>query len=133
MPNDQRTRKLAVIREAECIGCTKCLQACPVDAIVGSATFMHTVISDECIGCELCIAPCPVDCIDMLPAPALSATERQQQRELARTRIQHRRLRLQPSSDAPIPEPTPTAVVNDYIAAAIARVKRKREQRGDHE
>ena len=56
----------AIIREAECIGCTKCIQACPVDAILGSAKQMHTVIADECTGCELCVAPCPVDCIDLV-------------------------------------------------------------------
>ncbi|AIA76295.1 electron transport complex subunit RsxB [Halomonas sp. XH26] len=58
---------VAFIREAECIGCTKCIQACPVDAIIGAAKQMHTVIEDECTGCDLCVAPCPVDCIDMLP------------------------------------------------------------------
>lgn len=57
--------KVAVIREDECIGCTKCIQACPVDAIVGAAKQMHTVIADECTGCDLCVEPCPVDCIDM--------------------------------------------------------------------
>lgn len=57
--------RVAVIREAECIGCTKCIQACPVDAIVGAAKLMHTVIESECTGCDLCVAPCPVDCIDM--------------------------------------------------------------------
>lgn len=56
---------VAFIREAECIGCTKCIQACPVDAIVGAAKQMHTVISSECTGCDLCVEPCPVDCIDM--------------------------------------------------------------------
>ena len=58
---------VAVIREEECIGCTKCIQACPVDAILGAAKQMHTVIADECTGCDLCVEPCPVDCIDMLP------------------------------------------------------------------
>ncbi len=57
---------VAVIREDECIGCTKCIQACPVDAIVGAAKHMHTVIESECTGCDLCVAPCPVDCIDMI-------------------------------------------------------------------
>jgi electron transport complex protein RnfB len=61
--------QVAFIREAECIGCTKCIQACPVDAIVGAAKMMHTVIIDECTGCDLCVAPCPVDCIDMHPLP----------------------------------------------------------------
>ena len=58
---------VAFIREAECIGCTKCIQACPVDAILGAAKQMHTVISHLCTGCDLCVEPCPVDCIDMLP------------------------------------------------------------------
>jgi Na+-translocating ferredoxin:NAD+ oxidoreductase subunit B len=60
-------KKVAYIREDECIGCTKCIQACPVDAILGAAKQMHTVISDECTGCDLCVEPCPVDCIDMVP------------------------------------------------------------------
>lgn len=58
---------IAYIREDECIGCTKCIQACPVDAILGAAKKMHTVIISECTGCDLCVEPCPVDCIDMLP------------------------------------------------------------------
>ncbi|MCJ8169693.1 electron transport complex subunit RsxB [Atopomonas sediminilitoris] len=58
---------VAVIREAECIGCTKCIQACPIDAILGAAKQMHTVIASECTGCDLCVEPCPVDCIDMVP------------------------------------------------------------------
>lgn len=62
--------KVAFIREDECIGCTKCLQVCPVDAIVGAAKQMHTVIADECTGCELCVPACPVDCIDMPVAAA---------------------------------------------------------------
>jgi electron transport complex protein RnfB len=60
---------VAFIDEAACIGCTKCIQACPVDAIVGASRAMHTVIAAECTGCELCIPPCPVDCIVMQPAP----------------------------------------------------------------
>ena len=57
-------KKIAYIREDECIGCTKCIQACPVDAILGAAKQMHTVIVSECTGCDLCVEPCPVDCID---------------------------------------------------------------------
>jgi len=60
---------VAFIIEKDCIGCVKCIAACPVDAIVGAAKLMHTVIASECTGCELCIAPCPVDCIVMQPAP----------------------------------------------------------------
>jgi electron transport complex protein RnfB len=62
--------KVAVIREDECIGCTKCIKACPVDAILGGPKLMHTVIGAECTGCDLCVDPCPVDCIDMIPALA---------------------------------------------------------------
>ena len=62
-------RLVAFIREAECIGCTKCIQACPVDAIVGAAKLMHTVLIEECTGCNLCVPPCPVDCIDLVPGP----------------------------------------------------------------
>lgn len=80
-------RIVAVIREDECIGCTKCIQACPVDAILGAAKQMHTVIADECTGCDLCVEPCPVDCIDMVEieddirnwkweSPQLIATDR---------------------------------------------------------
>lgn len=63
---------VVVIREAECIGCTKCIQACPVDAIVGASKLMHTVLADLCTGCNLCIPPCPVDCIDVLLTDALT-------------------------------------------------------------
>ena len=59
----EKPRAIAFIDEDVCIGCTKCIQACPVDAILGASKLMHTIISDECNGCELCIPPCPVDCI----------------------------------------------------------------------
>lgn len=59
--------EVAIIIEKDCIGCTLCIQACPVDAIMGAAKLMHTVIESECTGCELCLPPCPVDCIEMVP------------------------------------------------------------------
>jgi electron transport complex protein RnfB len=62
-----KPKSVAVIDEKTCIGCTLCIQACPVDAILGSAKHMHTIIEKECTGCELCLPPCPVDCIDMVP------------------------------------------------------------------
>jgi len=100
--------QIAFIREAECIGCTKCIQACPVDAIVGAAKQMHTVLIDECTGCDLCVAPCPVDCIEMHPLPqanvlpivgglASNATEQQaraRKRDHARQRFEQRNARL---------------------------------------
>lgn len=67
-PSTERpTEVRAVIREDDCIGCTKCIPACPVDAIIGTGKHMHTIFTDLCTGCELCIAPCPVDCIDLVP------------------------------------------------------------------
>jgi len=65
----ESVRTVALIDEERCIGCTLCIQACPVDAILGAAKQMHTVIADECTGCELCLPPCPVDCIDMVERP----------------------------------------------------------------
>ncbi|KAB0565762.1 electron transport complex subunit RsxB [Pseudomonas palleroniana] len=99
--------QVAYIREAECIGCTKCIQACPVDAIVGAAKLMHTVIIDECTGCDLCVAPCPVDCIEMRPVTSvlpivggLAANDHQHherglKRDRARRRFEQRNARLQ--------------------------------------
>jgi electron transport complex protein RnfB len=68
----EQSRRVAVIDEITCIGCTLCIQACPVDAIVGASKQMHTVIEGECTGCDLCLPPCPVDCIEMVvetPSP----------------------------------------------------------------
>jgi electron transport complex protein RnfB len=64
-------KQVAWIDEAFCIGCTKCLQVCPVDAIIGSAKVMHTVLTDYCTGCDLCVAPCPTQCIELLPLDQL--------------------------------------------------------------
>ncbi|WP_333878072.1 RnfABCDGE type electron transport complex subunit B [Methylobacter sp.] len=85
---------VAFIVEQDCIGCTKCIAACPVDAILGASKFMHTVIAAECTGCELCIAPCPVDCIVMQQAPP-SCTEisRMQKSSQAKRRYDARCLR----------------------------------------
>ncbi|OOE99225.1 electron transport complex subunit RsxB [Salinivibrio sp. IB643] len=64
---EKSIKTVAFIHEEDCIGCTKCIQACPVDAIVGSTKAMHTVIEQDCTGCDLCVAPCPTDCIEMIP------------------------------------------------------------------
>ncbi len=89
-----------VVREADCIGCTKCIQACPVDAIIGAAKQMHTVIAADCTGCDLCITPCPTDCIDIVPlneqdAGTLLSIERKQHN---RTLYEQRLNRLEKQS-----------------------------------
>ncbi len=89
----EKSRTLARIVEADCIGCTKCIQACPVDAIVGAAKLMHTVIADDCTGCELCVPICPVDCIVLLPMPEAQIDI--VHADAARTHFQRREARLE--------------------------------------
>lgn len=127
-------RVKAIIREAECIGCTKCLAACPVDAIVGSAKLMHTVIADDCTGCELCVAPCPVDCIDLVldDAPPPTAYQREREQNRLRQRYQahiireqmreQQRLDAKPKTRASI-IPTsiiPTTMITEHHPATLS-------------
>lgn len=121
MEQKAKPRTKAVIREAECIGCTKCIQACPVDAILGAAKQMHTVIADECTGCDLCIAPCPVDCIDILVLPELNESKIQNAGHY-RNRYLARETRLEKNAV------TMTRQLDDkkaYIQAALLRTKTK--------
>ncbi len=86
----ERERPVAVIDESACIGCTLCIQACPVDAIVGAAKQMHTVLPSLCTGCDLCVAPCPVDCISMQPVtPGLTGWDAWSQAEANAARARH--------------------------------------------
>ncbi|MES2128879.1 MAG: electron transport complex subunit RsxB [Pseudomonadota bacterium] len=94
----ERARPVAFIDEALCIGCTLCIQACPVDAILGAPKQMHTILPDLCTGCDLCVAPCPVDCIAMLPVTGERSgwdAWSQQAADAARARHDARAVRLQ--------------------------------------
>jgi electron transport complex protein RnfB len=143
---------VAFIREAECIGCTKCIQACPIDAIVGAAKLMHTVIIDECTGCDLCVAPCPVDCIEMHPLPpstlpvvgglAFSLEEqraRAAKRDHARQRFERRNERLQREEQQKQAErearakraAQPEVTATDPVQAALERVRAQKAATAD--
>lgn len=87
-----KPKSVAFIVEEDCIGCIKCIAACPVDAILGAAKLMHTVISDECTGCELCIAPCPMDCI-IMQAIDIEPEQKADKAKLAKQRYDARNLR----------------------------------------
>lgn len=129
-----RAPSLAMIREADCIGCTKCIQACPVDAIIGSGKFMHTVIEHECTGCGLCVEPCPVDCIEML-----SQSTATYDRDLARDRYQDKQVRLlrdeqekqqayrdkRRLADLSIDQQQDKSAKQDFILQALARAQSK--------
>lgn len=127
MEQKAKPTMLAVIREDECIGCTKCIQACPVDAILGAAKQMHTVIASECTGCELCVAPCPVDCIDMLIVEPQKEKANQ-----ARKRFNSRQQRIakEKKSNNQIKSNLSQQKNLNYIQAAIERVKTKKKFNG---
>ncbi len=99
-----KPKAVVFIDENICIGCTFCIKACPVDAIVGAAKQMHTVISAECTGCELCIEPCPMDCITLMPVEQQSVISLQEDKQkvadLARARYQFRLQRLEREKQA---------------------------------
>lgn len=118
----------AIIREAECIGCMKCIQACPVDAIIGTGRKMHTVLTSECTGCELCLEPCPVDCIEMISSPALSEQEQRRTSDYWRERYQQRQHRLacEPNKAQEKNSVNPLLETRrEAIQQAIARAKQK--------
>jgi len=115
-----RRSAVALIDEPRCIGCTRCIEACPVDAISGASGLMHTVVAAWCIGCKLCLPPCPVDCIEMIasPVPWTNSDARAAQRRYA-----VRKLRLARAA-APA-RSTDRAGRRAVIAAALARAGRK--------
>ena len=141
-----RPRARAVIEESACIGCRKCIDVCPVDAILGARKLMHTVIAGECTGCELCLPPCPVDCIVMVPV--LPAADTGPWPEYARSEAAHWRARTERrlqrlarheqtsrgKSPANLPSPDGTTLplpddrerIRADIRAAVERVRKKR-------
>jgi electron transport complex protein RnfB len=131
MEKKAKPKMLAMIREDECIGCTKCIDACPVDAILGAGKLMHTVITAECTGCELCVAPCPVDCIDMLEIAEPSAQLQAVQANQARSRFNARAERLAKSPLVKLERVRQTeqtlADKKAFIDAAMLRVKLKKQ------
>jgi electron transport complex protein RnfB len=122
----EKPRTLARIVEAECIGCTKCIQVCPVDAIVGAAKLMHTVIGEDCTGCELCVPACPVDCIVLEPMPLAQAAD-VRHKDIARMHFNRREARLAREHERHARElaarkaSTPGNAVADALARARAR------------
>ncbi|MGH8159020.1 MAG: electron transport complex subunit RsxB [Rhodanobacter sp.] len=129
----EKPRTLARIVEADCIGCTKCIQACPVDAIVGAAKLMHTVIADDCTGCELCVPACPVDCIVLLPMPPEQMDTAHA--DTARAHFQRREARLQREHTEREAELAARKAAVDVFAgpvnpvlAALARAKAKQQE-----
>src|SRR6266545_3895874 len=122
---------VAEIDEDLCIGCTLCIEACPVDAIVGAAKRMHTVVPALCTGCELCVAPCPVDCIAMAPAGRVWSSE---DARAARDRHDGRKRRLTARKREVREEPTALPLTPDdgraqrqrAIAAALTRARARR-------
>lgn len=129
MEQKAKPKLLAVIREDECIGCTKCIQACPVDAILGSSKQMHAVVNSECTGCELCVSPCPVDCIDMVPVAANENAEAEKLKaDYFRDRFQARQKRLEAEKEIKQVAKVDKAITvkKNYIQDAIARAKTKK-------
>ena|SRR3990167_368746 len=110
--------KLAFVEEAACVGCTKCLAVCPVDAILGCEGWMHTVIQQECIGCELCVPVCPVDCITLLSPPK---TYRKPGKVHIQERIQARQERLEKKCEAVVPLNKNVEEKKRYIQAVLTK------------
>lgn len=135
---EHKTRASAVVDESMCIGCEKCLLACPVDAIVGSKKLMHTVIESECTGCELCIEPCPMDCISLVDIATerqpenLTDNEYENQKNHYRDRYVYHKDKEKHQKEQKRQAYTNIATAKDmdkkaYIAASLARYKNKKK------
>lgn len=116
---------VARIDPQRCIGCTRCIDACPFDAIIGAPQRMHTVIADECIGCELCIAPCPVDCIELVDAPP-AAPPLREKTIAARGQRARRNARLTREERADVAVSRPD--LHALLAMAVRRAEKRSEE-----
>ena len=116
----------AVIDEARCIGCTLCIEACPVDAIIGAPRYLHAVVEDWCVGCALCLPPCPVDCITMRPLPTDKQVWRAQDARAAGQRARARQARR---ARIPAPAPKSPAERRAVLSAAIASAHSRKSAR----
>ena len=126
-----RASALARIDETACIGCTLCIAACPVDAIVGAAKLMHTVLAERCTGCELCLPPCPVDCIALVPRSrpwtAAEAEHARINEEARNQRLVRSRRRVE--APAPVRLETTRAERQAAVAAALEHARARRAAR----
>jgi electron transport complex protein RnfB len=118
-------RRVAVIDEARCIGCTLCIRACPVDAILGAEQQMHTVLTELCSGCDLCVAPCPVDCIAMVPAQADDVWDGSRA-DAARARHRQRAARLARDAREKVTQKAAATRKRAVIQAAVERARKKK-------
>ncbi|MFW0022901.1 MAG: RnfABCDGE type electron transport complex subunit B [Coxiella endosymbiont of Dermacentor nuttalli] len=127
---------IANIREEECVGCTKCIQVCPTDAIIGGAKLMHTIITDACTGCERCLPPCPMNCIEIKTLPSINTEAKKHRAQKWRLRYEKRQKRLINDKNEQQRKYQKAKLVNskktlealqESIRAAVARVHAKKK------
>ena len=143
MQKNAKLPTIATIREEECIGCTKCTQVCPTDAIIGTSKLMHTIITNLCTGCERCLSPCPVDCIEINTLPYMSIKEQKRHAYEWRSRYERRQKRLERDKSEQQQKHQKAKLANmakqtlkarqAVIRAAVARVHAKNKGNMSHD
>jgi electron transport complex protein RnfB len=117
----RKRTQVALIDEARCVGCARCLEACPVDAIIGAQGWMHTVVAQWCTGCELCLPPCPVDCIELVASPAPWTA-----RDASDAKVRHAEHKARFALAHKEPPLLPRAARRAAVAGALQRAKSRR-------